>query len=95
MFMLSLLSHADEHRSESPMEVCSRIEKLAETVMRKRQDGVSMSTLMKIAGDHKSIQNMVIKAYEETRWGTELNKNKSVENFRNNAFLDCFKELNK
>ena len=64
-----------------------------------RQDGMAMSAIIKIAiGDYKAnskeyqdAKSLVISAYEKPRFSGSDYKTKSIEDFRDKAYLDCVK----
>lgn len=76
--------------SKSP---CDDISDLALQIMRGRQNGTAMSKMMQIAEDNKLIQAMVIAAYEKNRYSTEEVQTKIIEEFRDDAHLQCVKAL--
>lgn len=77
----------------APHSECDSISKLAENIMNNRQHGTAMSKMMQIAEDNKLIQAMVISAYEKNRYSTEEVQTKIIEEFRDDAHLQCVKAL--
>lgn len=86
-------SYAEVPSKKDPVSVCGSVEKLAGVIMENRQSGTSMSHLMKIAKDTKMAEEMIIEAYEQSRFSTESFQKKSIENFKSRWFLKCFKQL--
>jgi len=54
-----------------------------------------MSKIMKVSGSDEIGRKIVVDAYERSRFSTESYQKKSIENFKNEWFLSCFKELSK
>lgn len=79
--------------TKETLEKCTNISKLAETVMKKRQEGVAMSDLMKVANDgaepNQFLVGMITAAYEESRYNGEEMKQRKVEDFRDQFYLGC------
>lgn len=87
---LPVFSGADE-----PATGCEVISRLAKSIMQARQSGVSMSEMMGIAArdeDFKALaEALVIDAYDSPRYSTDGMKQRSIEDFENNVFLQCIK----
>ena len=75
------------------VEVCGSYETLASTIMLKRQLGVSMAQMMRLLGSNSPAEEVVLMAYEQDRHISKNAQNRAIEEFRNKAFLNCFKEL--
>lgn len=97
--LISSYSYAERISNESVVDSCTAIENMAETIMDRRQSGVKMSILMDIAKESKDkslsriITSLIIEAYEKPRYNTEKHKRRVIEDFRNNAFLNCYKDI--
>ena len=65
--------------------------------MKARQEGVPMSKLMKHNSQSENPQlikisnYLLIEAYEKPRFSGDEYKTKSIEDFRDKAYLDCVK----
>jgi hypothetical protein len=73
---------------------CDLIGQIAEAVMERRQEGVSMSKMMGVpykAGD-ALVESLVIAAYDSPRFHTKEMQERSVQEFRDRAYLQCAKE---
>ena len=81
--------------SDKLREVCNTMNDTAGTIMGNRQDGRSMSDLMKLANGNKIIEELIIAAYDSPRYRTKAHQTKSVEDFKNEVFLDCIKTTKK
>jgi len=73
-------------------ELCSSYSELARVIMRNRQFGVSMSKAMVAAGDYS---NLVVEAYKSPRYNTTEYKQRAMEEFSTEAYVDCFTILTK
>ena len=82
--------------AEDKADPCSDMGELAETIMRLRQDGVALSsmlaTLTKMDLESEDfLRDMTIEAFEETRWRTNESKHRAVQEFRERWELSCYK----
>lgn len=101
VFLLALSSSvavsAAEPATKDMLEKCASISKLAEAVMTKRQDGVAMSELMKVASDgpepDQMLVRMITSAYEQRRYYTPESQKRSVEDFRDQFYLGCMQRF--
>ncbi len=85
-------------KPESTHSLCDGISNVAESIMKARQDGLSISKAMKIiqeeVPDQQTIaayEKLTIAAYEKQRLSSNEYKTKSIEDFRDKAYLDCVK----
>jgi len=88
---------SSETQSERPdrreiAEQCRRYEEFAETLMQGRQAGVPMSTALGTT-DNELLNHLVVSAYEKPRYGTENMQQREVEDFRNEVYLECIKNM--
>ena len=77
---------------------CGVVGEFAYTVMLARQNGMSMTELLKVteAGTIDSAMGLIIKlAFEKTRYGTEKYKIREAEDHRTLAEKSCYKGSNK
>ncbi len=76
-------------------EVCSLNAELAEVIMRARQAGVPMSQIMDaFGGDGNQIARaMTLAAYDSFRYHTENSKRRAVEDFRDEWYLKCVRDM--
>lgn len=79
---------------------CASIGYFAGTLMEKRQEGATMSELMKIVTSAEGPQQlisiareMVIAAYEKPQYSMAANKADEVNRFRNDWELKCYKDF--
>ena len=76
--------------------LCSSVSTTAKEIMKARQNGVAMSKLIEIfkKEDAAIFRRLTISAYESPRYSTEAMQEKSIQDFENEAFLDCYKAMN-
>jgi hypothetical protein len=76
-----------------PHEICSNGEELARTIMKSRQIGVSLSSIMAIAKEQgaESVKHIALMAYDKPRYSTEEMQQRSIEDFANEVYLSCLK----
>jgi len=77
---------------------CKIAERFAESFMKARQQGVKMSSLMKICEDpqHPEVlrtisKEILIEAYETPRFSTPGIIEKTIRDFQNKWYLKCIK----
>src|SRR4051812_40569299 len=74
--------------------MCEMMASLAETAMKKRQQGASMAEMMKIAENQgetiRSLaKSLTIAAYEQQRWQSEEHITRAIQDFRDSTYLKC------
>ena len=77
-------------------ETCGKFGELATTIMENRQSGVSMAKMMEaIAGGEENplIEKLIISAYDSPRYSTERMQKRTVEEFRDEVYLECVKGM--
>ena len=77
-------------------EKCSMMATLAESVMSARQTGVELQTLMETMTEAggamgKIGQELLILAYDQPRYTTEKIQRRTIDEFRDDAYLECAK----
>ena len=82
--------------STPDFELCEAYSSLAETIMTSRQNGTDMSALIKIVlnqseGTDQAALLLVKAAYKEHRYSTESIKQRTIQDFKNQVFLACYK----
>lgn len=75
-------------------EKCSQISELSKTIMKARQVGVSMADSMGTASN-KLGEAIIIAAYDKPRYSTPKVQQQTIEDFSNEWYLQCVKELRK
>lgn len=92
IFFIAMPAHAeDDWRA-----MCNSVASIAETIMKARQDGVSMAKMMEIPepeGSNGLGEGLIIAAYESPRYSTEEMQTRSIEEFRDKAYLQCVKAI--
>ena len=70
---------------------CKDWERLATSIMTKRQEGAMMSDMYATAEENEAIEDMIIQAYEQPRYQTEMHKTRIINKFANEYFKACIK----
>jgi hypothetical protein len=98
LLFVSISSYA-KWTEEDVIDYCTKLSDTAELVMSRRHEGVAMSSLMPIfKGSNPGAvlgRSMVVQAYEHSRLNTKSFQATSIEDFKNDWFLDCYKQMNK
>lgn len=93
--LAALNAHGKDEKKPSD-ELCASVSTTAAEIMKARQNGVAMSKLIEIfkKDDAAIFRRLTISAYESPRYSTESMQEKSIQDFENKAFLDCYKATN-
>lgn len=81
-----------ELSSREAAERCKSIEQYAETVMKARQAGVDMSTIL-AGADSELLATIVMEAYGLGRYNSAENQQRSIADFKNANYLKCVRAL--
>lgn len=76
----------------TPHDICKANSSIAYTIMESRQKGAPMHSLMEIS-DNEVFQMYVMSAFEYPKFSTYDYKVRATNNFRDQAYLECMKEL--
>ncbi len=87
VFKLSV-AHADWR------EICQTRYEIAKKIMKNRQWGQEMPKLIEIARGDEYVESLIIRAYDEPVYFTEMNRMNEVNRFSNEAYLECVKLFN-
>ena len=95
IFLLSGFATPLFAQENTQSAICPIIGELAETVMRNRQNGVSLSEMMGVANNADGvlqpvIREMVLEAYDGPRYSVPDNQDEAVQDFRNDIELVCY-----
>lgn len=77
------------------LELCQQMSSLAETMMRARQEGVLMSTLIEKSGEGEVgeyARAVITEAYRRNRYRTEEAQQRAITDFANEVYLACFSD---
>ena len=75
---------------------CEQIETTARTIMNARQAGVPLKSVIKIIDSNEVMKQIVIQAYDSSKYETDSYKKSAVEKFANEYYVSCLKlKLNK
>ena len=78
----------------TPHDVCKGNASVAKSIMRARQNGVPMYRLMEL-DDSYVFKKYVMTAYEYPRFDTEEVKDDLANDFQDEAYLSCMKQLDR
>lgn len=73
---------------------CASLEGLAKTIMEGRHAGASMSKMIEMENDQVT-EDLVIDAYKQPRMQTKKMQTRSIEEFGNKTYLQCYQALSK
>ena len=83
-------------------DLCAEVSEIAETIMERRQEGVSMQKMMDIIaygtgskGATNITETLIMKAYEIPRYRVKDNRERAVQEFKNRWYLACVKDIRK
>nr|WP_234821768.1 hypothetical protein [Brucella canis] len=94
----ALLSATAVHAAdndESPDAICGAWGRLAGKIMEMRQLEIPMSEALALSGNGAEgtvARQLVMKAYDLPAYDTPSNQQRSIDSFRNQIELQCFKE---
>lgn len=77
-------------------EFCDSLHSLSTSLMRARQNGVSMATMMQSIRGRASeefLRALVIEAYEVPRYSSDEYRGRAVEDFANDQYLTCVRTM--
>ena len=95
ILLFSLQAYGQDGKAKDD-GICTSLSTTSAEIMKARQNGVPMSKLMEIfkKDDVAILRRLTIEAYESPRYSTEGMQEKSIQDFENKAFLDCYKARN-
>lgn len=84
----------DEQVSDTAF--CKVVSDYARMVMESRQKGVAMADMIEISEKASpevgpALKKMIVAAFEEPRMAVEVNQQRRIRDFENDAYLDCIK----
>lgn len=68
---------------------CAPVAKLANTIMKARQSGMSVVQAMEIAKENEGVQAIVRLAYMEPRYSSDLYRENAATDFETEVYLIC------
>jgi hypothetical protein len=75
---------------EEVQKFCTGLGSWAETMMKARQSGVSLSEVLTITGNDSARRQDVMSAYEYPRYASSEMQRRASQDFRNDIELKCF-----
>jgi len=85
---------ASNVQAQTNIDMCSKIGDLVESIMVKRQSGAPLTTMLK-ANKSKSMQKVIVDAYDTPRFASQEMITKTAGTFRNKYELACIKKYTK
>lgn len=73
------------------LETCEIYSNIAESVMEFRQMGGDMATLMQKMSGYELSKSLILAAFKKPHYHTEGNQRRAIQDFKNEAFLACYK----
>ncbi|WP_390265209.1 hypothetical protein [Halodurantibacterium flavum] len=90
MSLLALPAHSEELSDD---EFCATLGRWAEIIMRSHQAGVPMVEMMETVSSSDLLRGMVVKAYGRHRYSDPEIRQRSIDDFRDEAVHACYTEL--
>lgn len=91
---------ASAAQSQTAADMCESLGTTSESIMKKRQEGAPMSSLMKAIGTidapeavQELLRETIIDAYEVPQYSGDSYRADAVRRFRNEVELECYKSL--
>jgi hypothetical protein len=73
-------------------DTCARIGEFAESTMGARQSGAALSRVIAVTNDLPPLfRAIVLEAYEQPRYQSEMHKNREIQDFRNKWESACYR----
>tara|TARA_B110000093_G_scaffold71523_1_gene77800 strand:- start:1673 stop:1981 length:309 start_codon:yes stop_codon:yes gene_type:complete len=77
--------------ADSRMEVCKIVSEGASGIMKIRQDGVPLISILTALKHNKMFVQLVLIAYDTPKYSTEENQQGAITEFGNTVLLQCLK----
>ncbi len=93
-FLTFLVVVGEGHTSDE--NLCERVEEIAGLIMKGRQNGVPLSSILSSSVDenlYPLLRTLAIGAYESPRFFTPDAQERAIMDFRNSTYLECIKAL--
>lgn len=87
---------ANQAEEEQKRLTCKSISIAARTIMERRHEGVSMSSMMEVQMDpavRRIMEALIVAAYDAPRYHSPAMQLRASQNFENDAYLTCVKSL--
>lgn len=89
--VILLASSLAANAEKSNISVCNELQELGYKIMELRQSGVPVSTVMGASDGNKTINSIIIAAYEEMQYSTKEYQIRASREFANKVYIECFK----
>jgi len=91
--MKSIIAAIALTATQASADPCVEIGTLAEVMMKHRQAGTSISTLMAKTEGNDLFVEMLIAAYDQPRFSTTEYQQREIEDFRNTWEIGCYQAM--
>lgn len=91
IIILTMLLSTTAYANENAETKCKNYYDYAFSTMKARQGNVPMHKLFDLTGGNKTMQKMIIDAYEIPLFSTKQIKEKTINEFANDWYLWCVK----
>ncbi|WP_217476617.1 hypothetical protein [Stutzerimonas stutzeri] len=91
---IALLASAGVSADQKRTAQCAQISEVASEIMKTRQAGVSMAKMMEVPSEGDlgdMLRGLTIAAYEKPRYSTPEMRQREIEDFQNDVYLNCIK----
>ena len=88
---VSISANAETVKSES-VELCAAYSELAAEAMKIRQSNIPLAKVYKVVTGAATLE-LLKQAVKEPVWSTERSKKKAIDEFANEAFIDCITQM--
>lgn len=87
---IALAMFANTLQAETVTEKCTGVGELAQEIMEARQEGVALSTMMKIVEGNAFWSQVVMDAFNKPRYSSTEFQNEEAQDFRAEIEIICF-----
>lgn len=77
----------------TPEQACAAVHKLADTIMRGRQEGVPMPKMIDAVPDFLVGKELIQSAFNHPRYNTSGIKAQVIQEFANDAYAECYQAV--
>jgi hypothetical protein len=90
--LLGILGTPIAAQSNQDIEACAAYGGVAAGIMTHRQNGTPISTVLSVVSDDDSdTKQMIMEAFDSTRFHSEARKKRAVDDFRNDIEFRCLR----
>ena len=93
--VVALAMSAGVQANRSDTSVCNDLQELGYKIMELRQLGVPVSQVIAASDGNKTVNSIIISAYEEMQYNTKEYQIRASREFANKVYIECFKAVSK